>query len=64
LGANALEKSSEIISNIASIFPMCLRSNILRHLTISYLGFRVKQLARFAGGAFSTLAQQIQPPNC
>jgi hypothetical protein len=42
LGANALEKSSEIISNIASIFPMGLRPNILRHLTISYLGFRVE----------------------
>jgi len=42
LGANALEKSSETIAGMASIFPMCLRSNILRFLAISYFGFRVE----------------------
>jgi len=46
LGANALEKSSETPAGMASIFPMCLRSNILRHLAIPNSGFRVQSRSR------------------
>jgi hypothetical protein len=61
LGANALKKSSETAAGMASIFPMCLRSNILRHLAISYFAFRA--YLTFFFPTIQRLRAIIEPPS-
>jgi hypothetical protein len=43
------KKSCETAAGMVSIFPMCLRSNILRYLAVYSIGFRVELLHSACG---------------